>query len=818
MKGRLLSWSIVLFVVFTSQTVNADSYRTYTEVKMTLASLAQNNPGIVKYISSIGTSIEGNAIPAIKISNNAQTDDPNKSDVLFLGGHHAREWIGVEVPLRLAEYLVANYAVDPTVQSLVDSKEIWIIPIVNPDGYIFTHTTDRLWRKNRRPLGAGFFGVDLNRNYDYLFGTFSSNNPWDYTYHGSGAFSEPETKLIKNFIESRQLANNPITRLLDYHAFSQLVLYPWGGTTDPAPDAALLKKIATDMSAMITAVHNVPYKAIQSVYIYKDPVTGMPMPTSGTIDDWAYAEKGILAFTIELRPGPSRDPEDFKLPTTEIVPTFEENLPAALYFIGFSRGRLMDFEEGTDGAAIRSTIPGMKFTTTQGYDWIFGDWRTGYYNGPYPDGYYYSNGNLFAWLGVNQGLGRIDFTDSSYKTVGISYSSYNPTFLEAYDSNDMLVISDTGPGNLNTGKLDKLSVTGDISYVLVHDSGNYWLIDDLFVTDGLAEAQAIMPGKFKRNLEVVDQFDTGTMKQYTVYNKQGTNLKIVLEWPGSTFNVKLIDPVGNIVRDVQSSVPPIVIDETVSSSGDWQIEVTAIQVDQVEAASLVVGTFDREDADHDGVLVSVDNCPSVSNPNQTDDDGDGVGNACDNCPTLANADQLDSYPLDGPEGPGNGLGDACEVLPVDMDLDGIENSLDNCPYVFNPDQSDRNNNGSGDACDASMLYKFSGFFPPIDNLPTQNIVKAGSAIPVKFSLDGDQGLDIFAAGYPKSQSIPCSANIGNNAVDETETAGNSNVSYDATTDQYKYVWKTQKIWNASCRQLIIQLNDGSEHKANFIFN
>jgi hypothetical protein len=114
-------------------------------------------------------------------------------------------------------------------------------------------------------------------------------------------------------------------------------------------------------------------------------------------------------------------------------------------------------------------------------------------------------------------------------------------------------------------------------------------------------------------------------------------------------------------------------------------------------------------------------------------------------------------------------------------------------------------------------YQFSGFFQPADNLPTLNVVKAGSAIPVKFSLGGDQGLNIFAAGYPVSISINCDTGAPQDVIEVTVTAGNSSLSYSAATDTYTYVWKTDKAWAGMCRQLVVRLNDGTDHVANFKF-
>ena len=117
------------------------------------------------------------------------------------------------------------------------------------------------------------------------------------------------------------------------------------------------------------------------------------------------------------------------------------------------------------------------------------------------------------------------------------------------------------------------------------------------------------------------------------------------------------------------------------------------------------------------------------------------------------------------------------------------------------------------------LYNFSGFFPPVDNPPTVNVVNAGRAIPVKFSLSGNQGLDIFAAGYPVSQQIACSDGAPLSDIEETVTAGGSSLSYDAATDTYTYtyVWKTENSWAGTCRGLIVTLNDGSDHVAFFRF-
>ncbi|HEX2462269.1 MAG TPA: PxKF domain-containing protein, partial [Vicinamibacterales bacterium] len=128
-----------------------------------------------------------------------------------------------------------------------------------------------------------------------------------------------------------------------------------------------------------------------------------------------------------------------------------------------------------------------------------------------------------------------------------------------------------------------------------------------------------------------------------------------------------------------------------------------------------------------------------------------------------------------------------------------------------------NTNGTPTSANLLVAYDWHGFFQPVDNLPTLNAVKAGQALPVKFSLSGNQGLNIFATGYPTSQPIICDSGASTDGIEATVTAGSSSLAYDAITDQYTYVWKTDKAWANTCRQLTVKLNDGTTHQANFTF-
>ena len=293
-------------------------YHDLAEVEAGLEAMAQSN---VAALLDVGDSIEQRDILALKISDNPDLDE-GEPKILFVGCHHAREWISVEVPYLLADYLVNNHGVDPAVTALIDAVEIWILPVLNPDGFEYTWTSDRYWRKNRRNNG-GSYGVDLNRNYSYMWGqSGSSGSPSSSTYRGEAPFSEPETQAVRDLI-----AEGGFTFIMSYHSYGNLILYPWGYTSAAAPANARMDDLAATLHDLIDAVGQ--------FYTY-GPIYSTIYTTSGDTTDWFLGEHDLMAMTIELRGN------DFVLPSTEIIPTFEENLPAAMHLIGLTA-------EDTDG-------------------------------------------------------------------------------------------------------------------------------------------------------------------------------------------------------------------------------------------------------------------------------------------------------------------------------------------------------------------------------------------------------------------------------------------------------------------------------------
>jgi len=248
---------------------------------------------------------------------------PPKRRFFFEGGQHAREWIGHATVAYITEQLLSQYATNPIVKAILDEIQFVIVPVVNVDGYVFTWGSNRLWRKNRRANTGGSFGVDLNRNWDdHWGGEGSSSNPTSDTYHGTAPFSEPETKAVSVYYQQ----NGPYAGAIDYHSYSQLILRPYGWTTQLPPNDAESKLVGDGIRDHILSVHRVQYTSEPSWQLYY---------TAGTAQDWFYAAgKALLAYTIELR---DTGTYGFQLPPAQIIPTGEENWAAFLYFADYIR-------------------------------------------------------------------------------------------------------------------------------------------------------------------------------------------------------------------------------------------------------------------------------------------------------------------------------------------------------------------------------------------------------------------------------------------------------------------------------------------------
>jgi carboxypeptidase T len=306
--------------ISTQSSING-AFHSYREVETEVYALEQAHPGLVQ-VQIIGNSLEMRNIYALKISDNVQVDEEGEAEVLITGCHHAREWISVEVPLYVAKHLVENYAADSHIRDLVDRSEVWIVPLLNPDGLEYTIHFYRYWRKNKRDNGNRTYGVDPNRNYDYMWGNDnegSSPVSSSYVYRGPAPFSEPETQTIRDLFAQRDFQV-----FISYHNYSQVIIYPWGYTGTPSGIDDLLEEMAGEMAARIERVNGRVYEYGQAgnqLYV-----------TNGGATDWALGVYGIPAFTIELPPI-DQQYGGFYNPEEDIPSIVRENIPAMLYII-----------------------------------------------------------------------------------------------------------------------------------------------------------------------------------------------------------------------------------------------------------------------------------------------------------------------------------------------------------------------------------------------------------------------------------------------------------------------------------------------------
>lgn len=281
-------------------------YKSTADYSAYVNTLVALRPDLASRVS-VGTSLLGREIFGIKITSPGGS---NKPAAVFNGCQHAREWVAATTPMYIADQLIRTYDTDPQTKRMVDNVEFYIIPIVNPDGYEFTRSSTRLWRKNRRTNGDGTFGVDLNRNWGYQWGgSGASPVTSDDTYRGPSAFSEPETMALRDFILA-----HPNTRAhIDFHSYSQLVLAPWAYTTADAPDGSWLTPLSQQIAAAFSSVYNNTYVG--------GPTGQILYLAAGASTDWTYGAEGIVGYGVELR---DTGANGFLLPPAQIIPTGEE--------------------------------------------------------------------------------------------------------------------------------------------------------------------------------------------------------------------------------------------------------------------------------------------------------------------------------------------------------------------------------------------------------------------------------------------------------------------------------------------------------------
>ncbi len=271
------------------------AYHNYAEMSDEILQVSNARPDIVSRFS-VGLSYEGREMWAVKISDNVGADE-DEPEVLFIGQHHAREHITVEMTLYILHLLVDHYGADQQITDLVNSREIYIIFTTNPDGSEYDIATGsyRSWRKNRQPnAGSSYIGTDLNRNYGYKWGCCggSSGFPSSETYRGAFAFSAPETQRIRDFIDSRVVGGQQqIKTSITFHSYARLVLWPYGYTYTDVPSDMTQDDhdVFVAMGQAMAATNGYTPQQSSDLYI-----------TDGTTDDWAYGVHKIFMYTFEM--------------------------------------------------------------------------------------------------------------------------------------------------------------------------------------------------------------------------------------------------------------------------------------------------------------------------------------------------------------------------------------------------------------------------------------------------------------------------------------------------------------------------------------
>ncbi|MHB1313783.1 MAG: M14 family metallopeptidase, partial [Gemmatimonadaceae bacterium] len=320
-------------------------YRSYDDpqrgIRAWVDSLAAANPRVS--VDTVGSSYEGRPILAVKVG--PRGDAADRPNVLFVATHHAREWAATEMALRLIRLLAT--ATDARTDSLVNKRDVWIVPVVNPDGYQYTFTNDRLWRKNRHPYGQAR-GVDLNRNHSTAWGLDdigSSPDPFSEIYRGPSPASEPEVKALQQF----HLLHPPVVSI-SYHTYAGLLLFPPGSVSGVLSADLDVYRALAGTNANSAVRDRLPGSQRS---FYSPGMAWLLYPTNGEYTDWASTTLGTVSVNPELTSGYGTGGYyGFEFPDDEALlqQLFTDNLPFALDAIEMAR----------DPANYRSATTGLR--------------------------------------------------------------------------------------------------------------------------------------------------------------------------------------------------------------------------------------------------------------------------------------------------------------------------------------------------------------------------------------------------------------------------------------------------------------------------
>ncbi|MCD4746570.1 MAG: carboxypeptidase regulatory-like domain-containing protein [Bacteroidales bacterium] len=403
-----------------------NGYRNYDELLTELQQIEADHPGLCK-LYDIGEtrgkeySNNGNSnydnyyheVWALKVSDNVEIEE-DEPCVYYMGEHHAREPISLEVTMAILNHILNNYGTDPTITQNVNNTQIWFIPLVNPNGHkIVTDEIDLWWRKNicdnngngQINPSTGYDypdGVDPNRNYGFHWGgEGASSDPNSQTYRGLEAFSEPEVQAMRDI-----MLNHHFVTGITYHSYSELVLFPFGYSENIyAPDNDALEDLAVSMANTIPAQGGG----------YYDPIHGWELyPCSGTTDDYAYGVYGIFSFTIELA-------TEFIPPAGQVQGICDDNIQASMILLDrvnhSTLTGLISDAQTSEAVVAEIFIQGIDDTGEWKYPYV-SDEEFGRYYRLLMDGNY--NVTFSSYGYISQTVNNVNITNTSQTILDIS--------------------------------------------------------------------------------------------------------------------------------------------------------------------------------------------------------------------------------------------------------------------------------------------------------------------------------------------------------------------------------------------------------------
>ncbi|XP_027731922.1 carboxypeptidase B [Vombatus ursinus] len=295
-----------------------EKYNSWEKIEAWTGQIAAENPKLVSR-SVIGTTFEGRSLYLLKVGKAGS----NKPAIFIDCGFHAREWISPAFCQWFVREAVRTYGTEIQITNILDKLDFYVLPVFNIDGYVYSWTKSRMWRKTRSTIsGTSCVGTDPNRNFDAGWCEIgASSSPCAETYCGPTVESEKETKALVNFIRKNL---NSIKAYVTIHSYSQLLLFPYSKNYALTKDHVELNNLAKAMVKELEALYN-------TKYTYGPGATTI-YPAAGGSDDWAYDQGIKYSFTFELR---DTGRYGFLLPESQIRPTCEETVLAIKYLSNY---------------------------------------------------------------------------------------------------------------------------------------------------------------------------------------------------------------------------------------------------------------------------------------------------------------------------------------------------------------------------------------------------------------------------------------------------------------------------------------------------